>query len=43
MNYIPHEKLENDQQIKPRKSRRKEIIKIKAEHNLKRGKTQYQN
>lgn len=35
MNYILHEKLENDQQIKPRESGRKEIIKIKAENNLK--------
>ena len=36
MNYILHEKLENDQQIKPKESRRKDIIMIKAENNLKR-------
>lgn len=36
MSYILHEKLENNQQIKPKESRRKEIIMIKAENNLKR-------
>lgn len=36
MNYILHEKLKNDQQIKPKERGRKKIITIKAENNLKR-------
>ena len=36
MNYVLHEKWESEQQTKAKENGRKEIIKMKAENNLKR-------
>ena len=38
MNYVLHEKWESEQQTKAKENGRKEIIKMKAENNLKREK-----